>query len=362
MKSPGILRAVRALRFDRAIGDAPSLGRVERVWGTGRSKRKRRRNKDDVLSQDGALSPDVARGRRGTRSRRHRGRKWRRKVIMAWSLVLALAGLVTIGGALWMWGTDQQERAAEEAVLQGAAPVVETRVVSRFVSPTREAALALVKQALQIRDPGQIPECFRLGTATPEAVVGFLRDWEKTLGPITGYAWLSSMDANGLLLDGVAVNTKTADGEEHNRLAILTPDAKGKWQLDFDAFAQTVKPAWSELTTLPEGGQAMVRVVIAKDNYYNGPFRDETLWTCYRLGSAELERDLLGYCRKDSPQAAAMVRMLAQEKSTSKRRTVYRATLQLRRSEGAAARQFEISRVLAEDWVMADTPFDQQHK
>jgi len=280
---------------------------------------------------------------------------------MAWSLVFALAGLVVIAGALWMWGTGQQERTAEEAVQHGVAPVVEARVVSRFESPTREAALALVRQALQIRDPGQIPEFFRVGSASAEAVVGFLREWEKSAGPITGYVWLSSMDANGLLLDGVAVITKSA-GEDHNRLAILTPDSKGKWQIDFDAFALTVKPAWHELMSLSGGGQALVRVVIAKDNYYNGAFYDETLWTCYRLGSTELTVALLGYCRKDSPQAAAMARMLAHEKSPGKGRSVNRATLQLRRIEGAADRQFEISRVLAEDWVMGDTPFDERHQ
>lgn len=342
MKSRGILRAVRAVRFERTVGDAPSLGRVERVWGTGRSKHTRR-NKD------------------GARSRRHRGRRWRRRVVMVWSLVFSLVGLLAIGGALWLWGAGQKAREAAETAQQGPPPVVVKRVVSRFESPTREAALALVKQALQVRDPGQIPEFFRMGSASAEAVVRFLRDWETTAGPITGYVWLSSMDANGLLLDGVAVNTQTGS-EARNRLAILTPDAQGKWQLDFDAFAMTVKPAWRELMTLPDSGQALVRIVFDKDNYYNGPFRDESLWSCYRLGSSELTEDLLAYCRKDSPQAAAMAQMLAHDKGPPRGRAVNRATLQLRRVAGAEARQFEIERVLAEDWVLADTPFDEQHK
>ncbi|MEI8036965.1 MAG: hypothetical protein WCJ14_01120 [Verrucomicrobiota bacterium] len=343
MKASGILRAVRAVRFDRAVGDAPSLGHVERAWGTGTSKRRRRQKS-------------------GATGRKMRGRRrWRRKVVMMWSLVLALLGMATIVGALWLWGSDEVEQSAATAEQQAAVPVIEERVVSRFESPTREAALALVKRALLIRDPAQVAECFRLGSASPQEVVGFLQNLENVDGAITSYVWLSSMDANGLLLDGVAVKSVIGDKPRH-RLAILTPDAKGKWQIDFEALARTLKPAWSELLASPVGGQGLVRVVFAKDNYYNGPFRDEEVWVCYRLGSAELADDLLGYCRKGSPQAAAMVRMLVHDKPAAKGGTANRAVLEIRRVAGAESRQFEIVRVLAEDWVLSATPFDQPRK
>ena len=344
MKPSGILRAVRAVRFDRAVGDAPSLGRVERVWGTGLSKRKRRRK------------PGASKGR----SQRRR-RRWRSKVVMAWSLLFALLGMVAIVGALWVWGTDQVERSDASAEVQAALPVIEERVVSRFESPSREAALALVKRALLIRDPGQVAECFRLGAANPEAVVAFLQHQQGVDGAITGYVWLSSMDANGLLLDGVAVKSQSED-KPHSRLAILTPDAKGKWQVDFEALARTCKPSLSDLLAVPVGGQGLVRVVFVKDNYYNGPFRDESLWVCYRLGSSDLANDLLGYCRKGSPQAAAMARMLAHDKPAAKTGNLNRTTLEIRRVAGADSRQFEIARVLAEDWVLSATPFDQPRK
>ena len=336
------MRAVRAARFERAVGDAPSLGRVERVWGTGLSKRKRRRKKP---------------GSEGRSPRRRK--RWRSKVVMLWSGVFALLGMAAIVGALWLWGVDQVERSDATAEEQAAVPVVEERVVSRFESPTREAAMALVKRALQIRDPAQVAECFRLGPATPQDVVGFLQTLDKADGPPSGYVWLSSMDANGLLLDGVALNFKS-DDKPRNRLALLTPDEKGTWRIDFEALARTTTPAWSELLAAPVGGQGLVRVVFAKDNYYNGPFRDESQWVCYRLGSADLANDLLGYCRKDSPQAAAMARMLAHDKPAAKGRN--RAILEIRRVAGADSRQFEIARVLAEDWVLSATPFDQPHK
>ena len=51
--------------------------------------------------------------------------------------------------------------------------------------------------------------------------------------------------------------------------------------------------------------------MVAKDSYYNGPFRDETQWSCYGMASPDLDVVLLGYCRQGSPQAAAMERIVA---------------------------------------------------
>jgi hypothetical protein len=39
-----------------------------------------------------------------------------------------------------------------------------------------------------------------------------------------------------------------------------------------------------------------------------------------------------------------------------------RVTLEIRRTAGAESRQFEITRVLAEEWVLAAAPFDENSK
>jgi hypothetical protein len=236
------------------------------------------------------------------------------------------------------------------------------RNFSQFKSPSEEAALELVKQALAVRDPAGVARYFRPGSAQPGAVVAFLKDMEKADGAINGFQWLSSMDANGLLIDGVLVNS-TKDGTPRNRLALLTPDEKGIWKIDFDAFARTVKPSWGVL--LGEGGEGdwlgVVRVIVARDSYFNGPFRDETQWACYGMASPDTETILLGYCRKGSPQERAMERIVSEEKDEPRHR-LNRVTLEIRRPQGAEIRQFEITRVLAEDWVMAAAPFDAAFK
>ena len=100
----------------------------------------------------------------------------------------------------------------------------------------------------------------------------------------------------------------------------------------------------------------MVRVILGEDSYFNGPFQDDRQWVCYGMGSPDTETVLLGYCRVGSPQARAMIWM------SSKGAAVVRATLEIRRVEGASPRQFEIVRVLAEDWVMGKTPFEDGFK
>ena len=340
MKLRDIQRAAQVPRIEREPGDEPSLGRLARVRVAMAPKGARRRRKRQ----------DPGAGGRGGFNQR--------KVVMAWSALLAVVALSVLGGALWLWMQDSMERNADVETMP--QPVSPERVVSRFESPTEDVALEQVKRALMIRDPGQVAEYFRPGSASPEAVVGFLRDLGQRDGVITGYQWLSSLDANGLLLDGVVVST-LAEGKPSNRLAMLTPDDKGKWKIDFDAFARTVKPAWSELLnrTAAEG---LVRVMLAKDSYYNGDFRDEERWICYKIASPDLDDFLLGYCAKGSPQAQALNRIEADRLVAGGDRGASRATLQLRRVADTEARQFEITRVLAEDWVLATTPFDQNFK
>ena len=162
-----------------------------------------------------------------------------------------------------------------------------------------------------------------------------------------------------MLLEGVLVvyAGKALPGE---RLAFLTPDDTGVWKVDFDAFARSSRPPWKDLLER-RVDNAQVRVFAVKDTYYNGPFKDDSQWVCYGIGSSESNallpagRELLcAYCRVDSPQAKAMQRIFSDGDQT------HRVILDIRRTAGAEARQFEITRVLAEDWVLSATPFDEK--
>ncbi len=336
MNSDGIQRFVRAKHHDRAAGDAPSLGRMARMPGTGLpkgSRRKRRKNE----------------GRRGERLRR-----LRQRIVKSWSVLLSATVLVILGLAVWLWVIPQMDSRREIAGRTSADDDAAARVASKFPSPPEAEALALVRLGLAIRDPAKIAEYFRLGTASPQEIVDFLQRLEALDGSLDLYEWLSSMDANGLAIDGVVVNFKGKD-KPRNRLALLTPDEAGMWKIDFEAFARTVNPSWAELLER-QAEVAQVRVYAVRDTYYNGVFLDDQQWICYGLASPDIDQTLLAYCKIGSPQAAALAWIFSAENKMT------RMTLEIRRVAGAEPRQFEIAKVLAADWVVSAVPFDEGFK
>ena len=333
MKSDGIKRSVRANRHERAPGDAPSMGRVARMKGTGLPRKRRDKRRK---SAEG--------GKTG------KARVFRRRALLTTTFVFAGLAVVLIGGFFWMWLKPKMESGKSEVQQKQAQAAPLVRVASKFPSPSEEDALGMVKLALAIREPERIPEFFRPGSSSPEEIVRYLSNLEAADGEISGYEWLSSMDVNRLSVDGVLVKFKSED-KPRSRLVLVTPDAEGKWKIDFDGFARTVKPAWGEVLE-ERTKSAQVRVYAAEDSYYNGPFRDENEWICYGMASPDIEGILSGYCKIGSPQAAALKWIF------SKGAKLNRLTLELKRIEGAGLRQFEISRVLAEDWLMSEVPFD----
>jgi hypothetical protein len=274
--------------------------------------------------------------------------------VIAWSAILMLAALSVVAFFLVVWLRGQMSR---KASTEQAAVPVQKIIVSEFPSPSEEESLDMVKRALAIRNPAEVEKYFRLLDTDPADVVAFLDTMHEKDGAITGYQWLSSMDANHMLLDGVLIKS-LLDDKPRNRIAFLTPDDQGTWKVDFDALARTVQPSWETLIS-QEGGKGVVRVFIANDSYYNGPFSNEDEWTCYGMASPDTEIVLLGYCRKDTPQAHAMERIFRKENDeTDEAKQLNRATLELRRPNDANPRQFEITGVLAQDWVLGDKAFD----
>lgn len=328
MKFGDFKLSFRAKRHERLIGDAPSLGRLSRMKGTGLPK-----------------------GRVRRKARRGRGARKSQFTILSWSIMVGVVALAGIGAAIFMWLRLRMGEGITTEQSRLNAPEMVVRVASKFPSPPEAEALGLVNRALAVRDPAMVPAYFRTGAASPDAIIGFLQGLEALDGKFQNSHWVGSMDANGLSLDGVLLSFKKGEANRR-RMAYLTPDAAGVWKIDFEAFARVVEPSWQEVL---EGGaaEAKVRVHLAEDTYYNGPFKDDKVWICHAIGSPDFKEVLIGYCRVGSPQAEAIRWMF------SKGEKLNRATLQIRRVEGASAKQVEITRVLAEDWVMADKPFDE---
>lgn len=342
---------MRAQRFERVVGDAPVIGRVSRIPGTGlpRGVRKKRRR------GEGRHGDSRGEGKHGDRQRT--GQKL---AIWVWSSVFVLLAFGVIGIAVGLWIKSSKEDSANAESGPNVTYPMEKRVVSRFESPSEQAAVESVKRALLVRDPAMVSKYFRIGSTDPGAVVAFLENMAKTEGPVAGYSWLSSMDHNGLLIDGVVVKGKRGYSPT-NRLALLTPDETGKWQIDYDAFARTCKPAWNGEPD-PNYTGGLIRVFVAKDRYYNSVFASDSQWSCYRLFSPDWKEFILGYCRQNTPELAAITRIMDNAHAAGENPGAIRVVLEIVRVEGAEPRQFRIARVLAEDWVMSATPFDESFK
>jgi hypothetical protein len=334
MKPDGIKRSVRSLQHDRSAGDAPSIGKVSRMPGTGLPKGVRRRR-------------EIGEG-----GRNNRVRQGRRVVVIIWTLLLSGVAVAVLCLAIWLGLSrkDSEITDAADPVYTELAAASEPPRHSRVAAPEEAEAVALVKQALAAGEPEEIEEWFRVGDTSAQEIVEFLKSLETKEGQIKGYSFLGERFLNGTQVSGVVVNFKAAPNPR-NRVAFLVADGTGKWRVDFDAFARTVTPSWDVITG--EGTDlARVRVYVAKDNYFNGPFADEGQWVCYGIASPDTSELFLGYCRRGSPQAAAM------ESVSGKNPGLIRMTLELRRVEPSNHRQFEISRVIAHDWVVGDKALD----
>jgi len=284
------------------------------------------------------------------RRRGSRGNPARNRAILVWSTVLSVGTLAVIVMAVSFWLLPYLSTRPTQDAGALANYDAQVRVVSKFPSPSREQAMALVERALANRDPNLLESLFRTGNSSRAEILAFLNASEQRDGFIDRYEWLSSMDMSGLLMDGVLVIYKGIE-KRAERMAILTPDAVGNWKLDFDAFARTVNPSWEGL--LEKGAeQALVRVYVGPDVYYNGPFSDEKQWLCFGIASPDTEKLLRGYCRVDSAVAAEMAKLFLDGRKLS------RATLEIHRVKDGEALQFEITRLAAEDWVVAAAPND----
>jgi hypothetical protein len=265
---------------------------------------------------------------------------------LIWSAAIGVVAIAAIGLTISLWILPRMNHSSGDEAGKQAESVVHDRVVSKFPSPSREQAMEMVRLAISNRDPQKVGSLFRKGAATETDILGFLKDLEAKHGPVERYDWLSSMDVDGMLIEGVLVVFKSAE-KPVERIAFLTPDLNGTWKMDFDAFARTVTPSWDEL--IEKGaGHAMVRVFVGKDVYFNGPFSDESQWACYGIASPDTDVLLQGYCRVGSKQAEEMERMFLEGEKTS------RATLELKRVKDADPRQFEITQVHSRDWILTN--------
>ena len=341
MERKEIMFSAKRQAPDRIVGDPPSLGRVERVARNvhGDSRKKSRS------------------GRNGPKRRLERsgGGKAARRLSVLVFLLTILTIIVTF--ILWSDKRLKQSTVSKFEKLSKLRPV--ERVGSQFKSPSEEQTRAIVTAALESKNEADVVTNFRLNGASPSEVLEFLRQEQEAKGSPRLGQWVGSVDFNNTLMDSILVRYEK-DEETELRVALLTPDDQGVWRLDYESFARKCYPLWHDFVS-GEATEGIVRIWFTKDNYFNGQYADDSKWLCFALGRVDSDEIIYGYCPIDSPQAEAMAKVMKRLQMNEEiKSSLSRATLLISRSEGSEKRQFEIKRVLAEDWLLTETPFDGQ--
>jgi hypothetical protein len=352
------------MRKSRQNSDVQRYVTARRIGerGIGRVGRVHRRLTDDQTEEPDET--DDYRHRRRKLKRRSGSNRSSRLGVLAWSL-LALSvtvGVLVAAFLFWLWpqmkGKDASWRKLE-------ASERNIRVATKFAAPSPEAANKIVASALAVTAETEVDQWIRTSGSPAAEVVAFMKNVRAEEGAPTERIWLGSIDRNGMQLEGIELIFR-ADGTRINRLALLLPDDRGVWKMDFGAFARAMKPSWEELISHypPEGGESPVgpppagylRALFVEDNYYNGPFIDDQTWVAFGMLSPDHQGiQLIGYCKRDSLQHKAMKEILAKWPTD----VLPRITVEVRRVAGAEPRQLEITGVLAEDWVVGDRKFEE---
>lgn len=274
------------------------------------------------------------------------------RYVTAIAIVLFGATCMFVGGTvtaalLWWFGGVGSPRQVRTLNLE------KPQLLQGIPAPDPQVLEDLVTRLLAARTPAEIEPLIRGSSQRPEEIAARLAGLEKEDGKIRSVRYLRPIDSLCLRLESVLVTFDTG----RNRIALISPDEQRNWRVDFDGFARHVSPAWSELLT-GSASEATVRVQVIPDNYYNGPYQDDQAWVCFGLPSPDHETLVFGYTARGSRQHAAIARTLVR----GERRWqggMQRMTLQLRRSGGDDRRQFEIIRVLSDEWALGNEPLDE---
>lgn len=318
-------------RKSRQVGDAPALGHVPKMNRDSESRVVRHTRRRVSIKE-----PNI-------------------------KLVLVVSGMVLIAGAmvigLLIWANRSKNRAPEVVAFAPPPVLSKPATIPLALAPTEIEATKLVERFLAARSEEALAAVIRPTTQEPAAILAKLSALETKDGKIQSVRALGSLDSRAVQIEGVVVDFVGG----RNRLALLSPDSDGKWLVDFDAFDRYSTPPWDELLSgKPVTGT--VRVFVSSDRYFNGIYGDDNQWTCFGIASPDNDTLMFGYVPKDGELHQLLTKVLTGDSLSSgaKRKTAIRMTLEIRHDEKADERQFEITRVLSDEWAIGDQALDQK--
>lgn len=210
---------------------------------------------------------------------------------------------------------------------------------------TTDQAAGIMIRALESRGLDSIPGLFKTDSGTaPEEILSTLNQIQSSEGSLVRIDWNGQKFLNGLTLVAM-VSYRAKDGAESSRSANLVWGDDRKWRLDYDSYLRASSLPWEQILSGEPPSASTVRVFASQDNYYNGPYADDSIWQCYLLVSHDLPKPVYGYAKRGQPAAKALTNLLPN--STSRP-----LTLEVKAPPESVNRQVAIQGVAAEDWVL----------
>jgi hypothetical protein len=251
---------------------------------------------------------------------------------LPWLVMLLVAGL---GLGTWLAVSYRRHHRAKQTAAPRAAvvkPVVPdhgplpAEVAANFIHAGSQAGrLAWVRHAGQVGP--LMAEFFSHGRGAHETVTR-----------------LSPMGSTEAGAAGTVARFAVTMADGPQRLLCVVRE-NGAAKVDFHAYARHGAVPWDELLAGKATQATELRVFIQKGNYYNYEFSREERWLNLTATSPDLEAPLQFYIARSHP-AVKMLDKLQQP---------VRVTVAVR-AQGAShlKRQFEITHILADGWVLAD--------
>lgn len=336
-------------------GSSPEALRARKIYHAAGAMRASRHRKARTILRHKLHGPGE------WKSRRHEGHDAKNNLPSPLStrsiLILGALALMLILLSLGNWFTKQ----ARGSVAGKPATSNPQSLAIHWESPGKEQAVELVRQAMIWRDPSTADQWFHIRPGQSQLILESIERISAEMGADPKFTWVGDIGHGEQPLTGVLISTRHRSSRM--RLAILTPDEQGVWKLDFDALACTSSPAWDVILDTSRT-MATVRAVFKPDSYYNGRFTERD-WSCYRLSSPNSEQVIFGYCRRLSAQDLALNRILDRNRLDAKQKQKgdypgHRGILKLIREGDDLGNQFEITRVLAPDWILTEQIYDER--
>lgn len=228
---------------------------------------------------------------------------------------------------------------------------------------TTDDALVIANRILSASQASDLRGLIRPGDLDASAVLAGMEALVERHGLTGEPRWLGTIDTLALPVEGVVV--RYDDG--HPRLMEFTPGPDSGWLVDMDSFLGHCDPAFSELGK-GDQQQALVRVIAMADTYYNGPFSDDEEWACFSLRVDPKDEPIYAYCRRGAAAMEALIKIEGKaqalisnpgQSASAFKGLRARVTLRLQRRPDTPVRQYEISEVLSDTWVIPEVPLQE---